>query len=160
MADLFCDICGRTPVRAQILLEGAKLLACGSCARSGKIIQRIDEEDGAPLVMGQSGSSTPGFDSGEDIVDGWGRIIREGRDRIHLPLSVVAERINEKESYLAHIESGQVSPSLEMARKLEKELKIRLIEKSLSSVSPSVASGGKYSPPTLADLLTSEKKKK
>lgn len=159
MTELFCDICGRTPVRAQILLEGAKLMACSSCARGGKILYRLHEDEEGPIVQTQS-VSTPGFDAGEEIIEDCGKIIRAARDRMGLPLSVIAERISERESYLASIENGHVHPSLEVAKKLEKELKVKLIEKIAPSIAASPAASSRFSAPLLGDTITKEKKKK
>lgn len=159
MGDLSCDICGRSPVRAQILVEGAKLLACGACMGSGKVLHRFHDEESGPAIDAPKPAPELG---GEDIVDDWATVIRQARDRVKLPLAVVAERISEKESYLDAIENGRLMPSLVVARKLEKELGIRLIEKSTASVAPSPAAApsGKFSTPTLADMLSPEKKKK
>jgi putative transcription factor len=160
MGDLSCDICGRSPVRAQIMVEGAKLLACGACMGSGKVLHRFhdDEEAGGPVVDAPRPAPELG---GEDIVDDWGAVIRQARDRTRLPLAVVAERISEKESYLDAIENGRLMPSLVVARKLEKELGIKLIEKTTASIAPSPAAASRsLSAPTLADMLSPEKKKK
>lgn len=157
MAELFCDICGRGPVRAQIQIEGAKLLACGACMRGGKILHRFHEDEEGSVVEEQRPAPELG---GEEIVEEWGKVIRAARDRTHLPLAVVAERINEKESYLDAIENGRLMPSVPVARKLEKELGIKLIEKSAPSIAPSPAAAtGKFSAPTLGDMLSREKKK-
>ncbi len=160
MGELFCDICGRGPVRAQILVEGAKLLACGACMESGKVLHRFHEdEEGAPLMEAPKPAPEMG---GEDIVEDWAAVVRHARNREKLPLAVVAERISEKESYLDAIENGRLMPSLAVARKLEKELGIKLIEKSGPSVAPSAAAApsGRFSAATLADMLSPEKKKK
>ena len=160
MADVFCDICGRGPVRAQIMVEGAKLIVCGACMGSGKVLQRFHEDEaGAPVMETPKQVLEMG---GEDVVEDCAAVIRHARDRIGLPLSVVAERISEKESYLDAIENGRLMPSLAAARKLEKELGIKLIEKSGPSVAPSPAASpsGRFSAPTLADMLSQEKKKK
>lgn len=159
MAELFCDICGRGPVRAQIQIEGAKLLACGACMRGGKILHRFHEDEEGGVVEEQR--PAPELGGGEEVVEDWGKLIRAARDRTHLPLAVVAERINEKESYIDAIENGRLMPSLAVARKLERELGIKLIEKAAPSVAPSpAAAAGKFSPPTLGDMLSGEKKKK
>ncbi|MDD5340493.1 MAG: helix-turn-helix domain-containing protein [Candidatus ainarchaeum sp.] len=160
MAELFCDICGRGPVRAQILVEGAKLLACGSCMRTGKVIQRFHEDEGGAAVM-DAPRPAPELGGGEDIVEDWGPLIKHARDKAKLPLAVVAERISEMESYLDAIENGRLMPSIPVAHKLEKELGIKLIEKSSPSVAPSPAAQSRsFSAPTLADMLSPEKKKK
>jgi len=159
MVDLYCDICGKTPVRAQILLEGAKLLACGSCMRGGKILYRFEEDaEGAPVQMPKAPPSS--FEPREEIIEDCGKVIKKARDRLKLPLAVVAERISEKESYLDAIENGRLMPSLAVAKKLERELGIKLIQKTEQSVgSTATASGSKFSPPTLGDMVSSKKKK-
>jgi uncharacterized protein (TIGR00270 family) len=157
MAELFCDICGKGPVRAQIQIEGAKLLACGACMRGGKILHRFHEEETGAVVEAQR--PAPELGGGEEIAEDWGRIIRAARDRAHLPLAVVAERISEKESYLDAIENGRLMPSIPVAHKLEKELGIKLIEKSAASVAPSAAaSPAKFSAPSLGDMISQEKR--
>lgn len=158
MGELYCDICGNTPVRAQILLEGAKLLACARCMRSGKVIHRFfEDEEGEPAAVAERRPS--GLDSGEDIVDGYGRIIKSAREKARLPISVVAERVSEKESYLNAIENGRLKPTIAVAKKLEKELKVKLVEKLEASIAPSPEATKKsFTAPTLADMV--EKKEK
>ena len=153
MADLYCDICGKSPVRAQILIEGAKLLACGACMRSGKILIRFDEEPKVAPV-----EKSP-MESSEEIVEGYGRSIKNAREKLQLPLSVVAERINEKESFLHAIEGERLPPTIEVARKLEKELGIKLVEKVAASVSGTASPSKGFSAPTLGDMVESKKKK-
>jgi uncharacterized protein (TIGR00270 family) len=142
-------------------VEGAKLLACGACMGSGKILQRFHEEPDATGPVMDAPRPPPELGGGEEVVDDWAAVIRHGRDRIKLPLAVVAERISEKESYLDAIENGRLMPSLVVARKLEKELGIKLIEKNVASIAPSPAAQSRsLSAPTLADMLAPEKKKK
>ena len=95
MAELYCDICGKTPVRAQILLEGARMLACGRCMRGGKILHRFDDEGS---IQPRPAPTT--VSGGEEIVEGYGKIIRSAREKAGIPMAVVAERIKEKENYL------------------------------------------------------------
>lgn len=158
MTELYCDICGRAPVRAQILVEGAKLLACGSCMKSGKIIHRFEEHEATEHL--EFSRPSP-MEPTEEITEGFGRIIKGARDRAKLPLAVVAERINEKESYLDAIENERLMPSIAVARKLERELGIKLVEKVQPSVAPSMPlSKGRAAAPTLADMIEPPKKKK
>jgi len=152
MAELSCDICGGTPIRAQILLEGAKLLACGRCMRSGKIIHRFHEDEpGKPIAQSQ-----PSAEATEEIVEDYAKIIKGARQKAKLPVAVVAERIREKESYLHAIENGRLAPTLDVAKKLEKELGIKLIEKVEGSAGATVASSAKFSEPTLGDMLSGD----
>ena len=156
MTELYCDICGRGPVRAQILVEGAKLLACGGCMKSGKLLHKFHEDEVEPTLELSRPSS---FEGNEEIVEDCGKIIKTARDRTKLPLAVIAERIRERESYLDAIENGRLMPSIEVAKKLEKELGIKLIEKVQLSISPTPPSSAKFSAPTLADMLSTKRKR-
>jgi len=156
MQELFCDICGKSPVRAQILLEGARLLACGNCMRGGKVLHRFDDE-GAPLARPAAASTV---ESSEEITENYGKLIKAAREKSGLPLAVVAERTKEKESYLQAIEHERLMPTLEVARKLEKELGIRLVEKTQSVAGPAASGPKVFTPPTLADMVDTKKKGK
>lgn len=154
---LSCDICGRAEARAIILIEGAKMVACGRCMRNGKIVHRLDEEgEEIPLRPASRGP----METSEEIIENYGKTIRKARDRMGLKMSVIAEKIREKESYLDAIENERLRPTFEVARKLEKELGIKLIEKVESEVVPdNLPKRGKFSEPTLADALFEKKKK-
>jgi len=155
MQEVYCDICGKTPVRAQIMVEGAKMLACGACMRSGKVLFRFDSESSAPHPPAPSSVETS-----EEIVDGCGKIIRAAREKMKLPLSVIAERIKERENFLNAIENERLAPTIEVAKKLEKELGIKLVEKTQSAVGgPSGSSPKSFTPPTLGDMVDPKKKK-
>ncbi|HIH22553.1 TPA: hypothetical protein HA238_02400, partial [Candidatus Micrarchaeota archaeon] len=65
------------------------------------------------------------------------------------------ERINEKESFIDHIEKGKVHPTLDVAKKIGKELGIKLVEQVKKEVSPSLQGKGsaQFREPTLADAF-------
>lgn len=158
MGNLSCEICGRNSVSAQVYIEGAKLMACSNCMRGGKIIQRFENET-AVKVFASEVTPTPTFDSGEEIVDDYASLIRHALERLKLPLAVIAEKIKERESYLRSIESGHLMPSIAVAKKLEKELGIKLIEKEVSTVA-ATQTPKKFGALTLGDMVEIEKPKK
>lgn len=157
MAELFCDICGRKQVVAQILLEGAKMFVCANCSRSGKIIHRF--EDSASGMPQPIVTSNPKELTDEEIVENPGKLIRIAREKTNLTIIELAKKISEKASYVDAIESERVSPSLEIAKKLEKELHIKLIEKG-GKVGDVTISNKKFVPLTLGDMLEPKKEKK
>jgi putative transcription factor len=99
------------------------------------------------------------IEASEEISEDFARIVKSARERIGLPISVVAERINEQESYLHAIEGGRLSPTIEVARKLEKELGVKLVDKTSATVAPSQPASRAYTPPTLGDMVDTKKKK-
>ncbi len=156
MEETSCEICGRKGVKAVVSIEGAKLVVCGGCARGKKVLYFLEEEGGfeEPVREARPGK----FEEKEEIVEGYGKIIKKAREKMGLPVSVLAERINERESYLEHIEKGELMPTFKVAKKLERELGIKLIEKVQPSVSATVEKKGQFKEPTLGDILESQKK--
>lgn len=161
MSNLSCDICGREDVRAIVLVEGAKMLACGGCMRSGKILHMLVDDDKEVSREAVFERKKAPFEDEKEIIDGYGTKIKNARDRMRLPISVIAEKVNEKESYIDAIENERLKPSLAVAKKLEKELSIKLIEATeQATIDSSSLKKGKFSEPTLADALFEAKKKK
>ncbi|MEM3876096.1 MAG: helix-turn-helix domain-containing protein, partial [Candidatus Micrarchaeaceae archaeon] len=64
----------------------------------------------------------------EQIIDDYGETIRRARESMGLSLKVLAELLNEKESFLARIEKQKTTPNSKLIEKLEKTLNIKLIE--------------------------------
>ncbi|MEM2908881.1 MAG: multiprotein-bridging factor 1 family protein [Candidatus Bilamarchaeaceae archaeon] len=145
-AEETCEICGQPGLFAIVIVEGARLSVCARCARGKKILYRLAEE-------GEESEHRPTAKTSEEeeIVEGYGEIIRKARERMGVSIEVVAERINESASYLERIERESVMPTLVVARKLEKELGIKLIEKVSSSIAPSFQKT-RYAEPTLGDF--------
>ncbi len=156
MDDSTCEICGRKNVKAVVSVEGAKLVVCGGCARGKKVLYFLDEETEGPQDIRKMPRGK--LEETEEIVEEYGKIIRGARQKMGLTVAVVAERINESESYLEHIEREELTPTFKVAKKLEKELGIKLVEKVQPSVSAAVEKKGEFREPTLGDILESQKK--
>ena len=157
MAELFCDICGKKQVVAQIVLEGAKMVVCANCSRSGKIIHRFEENPSGKTQVVVA--SNPRELTDEEIVPDAGKIIRAAREKHNLSLLELAKNISEKVSFVDAIETGRLSASLEIAKKLEKELHIKLIEKG-GKAGDMTFKTAKFEQPTLADMIEKKKEKK
>lgn len=145
-----CEVCGEGEGVYLVLIEGAKLWACAECAKAGKIIQVMETPKKPQAQKKQEEKEleiAPDFDAR----------IRNARLKMKLPLAVIAERINEKEGYLARIEEGKTIPSETVASKLEKELGIKLFEE---VTKPGYKfDSGKGRETSLGDLVVVKKKK-
>jgi putative transcription factor len=123
---LECELCGKViKGKAYIIkIDSAEVIACEECATGKEIIRVIGGES-----KELKSKSKKVEEEKEEIVFDYGERIRKAREELKIPLKVLAERINEKESYLKRIEDQEVLPSEEVAKKLEKELGIKLFEK-------------------------------
>jgi len=66
---------------------------------------------------------------GEDLelVDDFGEVVRKARMSLGLTQEELAKQIGEKLTVIKKIEAGEFKPSISLAKKLEKILKIRLL---------------------------------
>lgn len=132
-----CDLCGTETERLYItVVEGVNMNACEDCSKFGKVVRQIK----VPLSeKKQMKEELRFFSEGRKetvftIVDDYGRIVKQARERLGLKQEEFAKRLNEKESLLHNIESNHFEPSIDLARKLERLLKIELVEE--TEVSP------------------------
>ena len=65
-------------------------------------------------------------DGEPEMIEGYGRAIRGAREGMKLPLKVLAEMLNEKETLLLRIEEEKTQPNDTLIKKLEKSLNITL----------------------------------
>ncbi|MCX8175225.1 MAG: multiprotein bridging factor aMBF1 [Candidatus Micrarchaeota archaeon] len=150
-----CEICGSAEAEYLIQVEGAKLRVCRDCSDTGRLLAGPPPKPQKAGVK-QDGSLAEGRQELE-VVEGYGSIISSARKKMGLPLEVLAERINEKASFLERVEHEKTLPDEKLCRKLEKELHIRLLEPAVSSgTAESKKSAGGV---TLGDIIEIEKKK-
>ena len=145
------EICGKNDSSSIALIEGAQMAVCSTCSKFGKILRSVDLQ-GHTTVQPRATAE----EDVEEIIEHYGKMIRQKRESLKLPITVIAERIQERESYLEKIETEHLLPSLNVARKLEKELGVKLIQKSKTEHVSTPQ--GKFAPPTLADFAVTKKK--
>lgn len=120
-----CEVCGRKSDELyQVSIEGAQMIVCASCAHGKEILQEFSNKEEPEQRVFKKGPREE-----LQIVDNFGSIIKRAREALGLPHKVLAERINEKESTLVRVEKGEHLPDDRLAKKLERELDIRLIVK-------------------------------
>ncbi|MFA6214442.1 MAG: multiprotein bridging factor aMBF1 [Candidatus Micrarchaeia archaeon] len=148
-----CEICGADGAGYIILVEGAKLSVCQDCSGSGKLLRAPQPVRGPEAQPARAGRAEM------EVVDGYGGIIASARKRMGLPLEVLAEKINEKHSFLERVEHEKTLPDEKLAHKLERELGIKLLQEVSSGAAVNVKDGqGKGM--TLGDILEVQMRKK
>ena len=149
-----CEICGSGVAEYLILVEGAKLSVCSECSGSGKLLRGPPTRE----FKAGEGAAAPSSRQELEVVEGFGALIASARKRLGLPLEVLAERINEKHSFLERVEHEKTLPDEKLCHKLEKELGIKLRSEVTETATAPIGSykGGM----TLGDILDIEQKKK
>lgn len=125
-----CEMCGSEEKLFKADIEGVVLNVCGKCAKFGKVIAAVPEVTGHKQKKPEA---KPAADKRKSeliqvVAHDAAQKVRVKRQRLGLKQMQLAKAIAEKESLIQKIESGQFTPSIRLARKLEKYLKIRIIE--------------------------------
>lgn len=145
----FCEICG-TKIEGEakcIAVDRSKLRVCKACVRYGTIM--VSAEDAETKAKAKTKADTILSVSGEqarltkskkrlyeqmdqeieeemEIVENYGRLIKEAREKAGLKQAELAQMINEKHSLLRKIEHEEILPTDDVQRKIERILKISL----------------------------------
>ncbi len=129
-------MCGRKINTAYIInVEGVDLRVCEKCSYNKKVLYTSSEPNTAPHSATAHTNIIYGKDSEDnadpempDLVEDYGEAIKTAREGMGLSLKVLAEIINEKESFLARVENERAKPNNALIKKLEKTLDIKLTE--------------------------------
>jgi len=156
-----CDVCGKKEASFVIQVEGAKMAACKGCAYHGKIVISLEEDAPRKEFRAQEGRGVPkSMQLEEDLVEDYGKIVRKAREARNLKIEEFAKQINEMASYLDKIENQSTRPPIETARKLEKALKVKILEKVKDSAVPVDLGKYKKKDLSLLDMLEMQQNKK
>lgn len=138
----YCELCG-SPVRGRpyrALVEGAEMSLCPSCyarlSRGGvakpvrtstrsQAERRPRPRPGGSVMRG--GRRRLPLDM-YDIVYDYPERIREARESRGWSTAVLAQKLRISEAMLRKIESGKLKPSLDLAKRMEKVLGVKLLE--------------------------------
>lgn len=144
-----CELCGRKIEHAYIIeVEGVELRVCAQCAAGKHIIEEPKSAPHAPIKAQAKAKDSEDY----EIAENYGSMIHEARERMKLPLKVLAEMLNEKETLLLRVEEQKTLPSNELVKKLEKALSIKLtVQQQAGDTAHSHSSEGRAS---LGEFLT------
>lgn len=128
-----CEMCGSEEAVLKADVEGTELNLCKKCSKFGSVISEIKrpvEEKAKKKELRERIliEKKPEPEIVQIIVPEYAKLIREKREKLGLGQKDFAMKINEKESLIHNIETGRFEPSIKLAKKIEKFLKINLIE--------------------------------
>jgi putative transcription factor len=154
-----CDICGRKTDKEYVVeVEEAQMHVCERCAKGMTPIEVIDHSQNKNTKQEHIVIKHAFSEEGNEIMNDYGSIIKNAREKAGLTNKDLAIKINEKESLIARIERNQLIPEERVAKKLEKLLGIKLeIE---AKQEEDKRSFGKNEPLTLWDAAIRKESKK
>ena len=125
-----CEMCGRNIENPyDVNVEGVVMQLCKNCIRFGTIINKPKSIIKANKIEIKKDEIT------EIIAEDFFIKIKNARESRQLMQKDLAKEIGVKESLIHKIESGNMEPGLDLAKKFEKYLNIRLIEKQKEELS-------------------------
>ena len=166
-----CSICGgKIWGRGQkVLIEGAKITVCQSCAQYGVKIKNVSSA-GNKVTQNYAKHKFSAkkkvynrqIDGGLEIVADYVSKIRKARNSRGLSQDQFAQKLNEKPSLLRRIEAGKVEPTIKLAKKIEQVYEITLVKK-VDEIEPSTTQNKymkKSSSTSLGDIAIVKRRKK
>src|SRR3989339_349020 len=117
-----CELCGSKTAQYDVEIEGTIMKVCVDCSKFGEIKnkKKID------VIVREK---RPEFKEPEYLfIKGFGSKVKSAREKLGLKQEEMAKRLNERESLLHQIESEHIKPNVDLARKLERELRIKILE--------------------------------
>jgi putative transcription factor len=156
-----CEMCGREAPLRPAVIEGTRMQVCPTCLKFGvEVAGAKTEVTGRSRVLQgleQRQARTQPRDVFQqmdtDLVEDFGRVIREARQRKGLTQEELAQKIAERQSVLSKVETGTQRPSDDLARRLERELGIRLFEAAAPAEAERKGAPGADAGLTLGDLI-------
>jgi putative transcription factor len=146
-----CEICGAKTKDIYIVnVEDVELRVCTKCAKGKKIVSKVVEKKQTGKFFKEKKNEEP------QLVENYGTVIHSARESMKIPMKVLAEMLNEKETLLLRIEQQRTLPSMQLAKKIEKALGIKLAEPEQQNEGSSF--GGKGDKVTLGDFIIKRKK--
>jgi len=123
-----CELCGKKEENLlKAVIESVELNVCKDCGKFGKVIGFVKK----PEIKGKRkiySVHSKQEEKSEILVEGFHEIIKKKRESLGLPQKDFALKINEKESLVHKIETGSFEPNLDLARKIERFLGIKIVE--------------------------------
>jgi putative transcription factor len=154
-----CEMCGKSVESYfRVKTEGTILNVCDNCRRFGEVIQAVKPkpEENVGKAQKQRPEKPAEPEIIEDLVEGYAEKIKNKRERLGLKQEELAQKINEKESIIHKIESGHFTPPIELAKKLERFLGIKIIE-DVEDVRVNVSQKGSNEGFSLGDFIKVKK---
>ena len=164
-----CEVCGEQIFgRAfSVVIDSAKLLVCFECSKSGSPSRRYEPENQQASTkrvtpirprMRVQPSQQRLMSDDSIIVEGYGKQIRRGREKLGFTHLELSRKIGEKISLLQKLETEKMTPELALAKKLENTLRIKILGSPTTAQVGEEVNAHKPTDLTLGDVVVVQKR--
>ena len=136
----YCEMCGRelnAKTAKKAVVEGSLLMLCQDCytrlsksgiAKEPMQVQKYVESPASTRRADAQPRKRSSVVENFEVVEDYALVIKKARERLGWTQDILAQKVGESTSTIKRIESGRLKPSIELARKLEKILGVKLLE--------------------------------
>jgi len=136
----YCEICGKpvtdSKMCRRVVVDGATLVVCPQCydklVRQGRVerASEIGESERSEKRVKQAKTTLPLRvpEVMYEVVEDYATRIKQAREKLGWSQAVLAQKLRVGENVVKRIEAGRLKPSLDLARRIEKILGIKLLE--------------------------------
>ncbi len=155
LINMNCDMCGKETMLFKTDVEGSILSLCKGCSKFGKVISvvKVEQKERKSKSIRQGVFTTRKKE--EEfilaIVPDYGGAIKKKREQLGMNQEDFAKKINEKRALIHKIEIGHFEPPMDLARKIEKFLHIKLIDQ--QEIEPTKVDKAKGEGFTIGDFI-------
>ena len=158
-------MCGRDGQLYKVRVESTVMTVCEHCKGYGQLIERMP--NAREVKVEQKHEKEDSLRRGQPVSkeetmllvrSDYGAVLKAAREKTGLLQEEMAKKLNIKESQYHAYESGLHMPDLETARKLEKHLKIILVQEHVEKHEG--ARARMNGPVTIGDMITIKKRGK
>lgn len=149
-----CEICGTDTTLVRAVIESVEVDVCKACARFGEArqtpassrVERYEERAARQRARARPPEQIP------TIVDDYALRIKRRRERLGITQEELAKTLAERESVVSALENGTREPDIDLAKKIERALSIKLIE-ACEQKEPAIAIHQTSAGMTLGDII-------
>ncbi|MEZ0289733.1 MAG: multiprotein bridging factor aMBF1 [Sulfolobales archaeon] len=174
---VYCEICGREiseKASFKIFVEGSMITVCPECY-SKYVMQRSSRERSAREPVERTATRTLIRESKTtslkrvtsqsirsleryEIDPMYPEIIRKAREAKNMSTKDLAMRLRESENVIKRIESGKLTPTIELAKRIEEVLGVRIVVPRVEEREEQMSRTSTSSGVTLGDLVVVKKR--
>lgn len=146
-------MCGKDTELFTAVIEGSQLCVCENCGKFGKVLKKVvPKTTTKPVKVKQEPVIV------EQIVSDYAQRIKNAREKRNLTQKDFAKLVAVRESLIHKMETGHFEPPIDLARRMEKILKITLIEVGEENSVIPQEKGEKHVGMTIGDVIKIKQK--
>lgn len=144
-----CELCGAQKPLVRATVEGVALQVCAPCGKYGNVHASPRQLQARTIVLREEPE--------EFVVPEYSHLLRQAREKRKMSQQQFAQFLQERESMVAKWEGGMLQPDISLARRLERQLHLKLVQQGHSG-SGSLVQGKSSGIMTLGDALKVRKR--